>query len=958
MIQKPLGRVGLIAALTGGATLAAEVLGARLLRMLLGSAGLALAGAVAGVLGGIGLGAWWTGRALAQGRLRPGAVLRYGSVALWAFATVAPGLSALLATPIARALVGVSERAPLAGDVLRVALGVALTLGPGALAGSAYPSVVALSARGEAEGTAFTGALSSLGAAVFALLAVFVLAPAMGVATTLRVVALGWVAAAALARGLPDPALDPVAPQGISRDDRRDIAALLLAGLASTTWNLGLTRLAELSFGPSAYALAAATAAHVTALAAGELGAFIALRRRAVAGRDEARARWSRAVAAGAACAAATIPLAMSLPRWTGGFLAGGVRDVNALWAGAVAGVTALALPTVACIGATMAFAARARAGGDARQGEGNGRMLAAMGAGNVLGALLTPTALMPALRVEGTLALAAMLLAGAWAFVSRITLPRKAIGLALAGAVCALAVRGAWRDPAGVLDGPFLYAGAESLDLGAVVWRRDGREGTVAVRRDPTGAVILQINGKVDATSAGDAATQTVVGLLPTALAQRPRDALVIGLGSGMTADAVRAVPGVRRVRVLELVPEVLRAARVDFRAANHAVLDDPRVRVDAQDAAHTLRGTRETWDVIVSEPSNPWVAGMSDLFTREAFLAARERLRPGGTMGAWFHAYSTDAETVASIVETFRGVFPRAALVEVGPGSDYLLVGGREPWSVDLDVALERLRAEAPRAMLLRAGIDSDAALVARFLSGPRGVAAVGAGGEVLRASDLRLEFRAPRLLYRDARAEVFARFDRIQDLPLAGLVTRSAAGSTWLRLLDEGDAAREAAMHLRRMAVAEDEREYPRAIHEGELAVGLRPDDLLTRTRLARLYLLRAYHRRRARDPGGAEADLTTVIELRPHVTERFRALVMLGELALFRRDGRRAFARYDEALAIARAAGEPSPELHVRKAEALAMLGAPQAAAAELDLAIRLTRDPRRRRELEAVRRPRP
>lgn len=258
----------------------------------------------------------------------------------------------------------------------------------------------------------------------------------------------------------------------------------------------------------------------------------------------------------------------------------------------------------------------------------------------------------------------------------------------------------------------------------------------------------------------------------------------------------------------------------------------------------------------------------------------------------------------------------------------------------------------------MLLRAGIDSDAALLARFLSGPAGVAAVGDGGEALRASDLRLEFRAPRLLYRDARAEVFARFDRIQDLPLAGLVTQSSAGSSWLRLLDEGDPAREASMHLRRMAVAEDEHAYPRAIHEGELAVGLRPDDLLTRTRLARLYYLRALYRRRGNDPGGAEADLTTVIELRPHVTERFRALVTLGELALRRRDGQRAFARFDEALAIARAAGEPSPELHVRKAEALAMLGAPQAAAAELDQAIRSTRDPRRRRELEAIRTPRP
>jgi tetratricopeptide (TPR) repeat protein len=360
------------------------------------------------------------------------------------------------------------------------------------------------------------------------------------------------------------------------------------------------------------------------------------------------------------------------------------------------------------------------------------------------------------------------------------------------------------------------------------------------------------------------------------------------------------------------------------------------------------------ESWDVIVSEPSNPWVTGMSDLFTREAFEAARARLRPGGTFGAWFHAYSTDAATVAAIVRTFSEVFPRCTLVEVGAGVDYLLLGGREPWTVDLDVALQRLRASAPRAMLTRAGIDSDAALLARFLSGPRGVRAVGDGGEILRATDLRLEFDAPRRLYRDARAEVFARFARVQDLPLAGLVRDEGAGSTWLRLVERSEPAREAAMHLRRMAIAEDAHDYPAALAAGELAVGLRPADADTRTRLARLYLHRALQRHRGRDPGGAEVDLTTVVELRPYVAERFRALVLLGDLALRRRDHRRALARVDEALGLAAAAGEPAPELYVRRAEALAGLNAPQAAGEALDEAIRRTADPERRRALEALR----
>ena len=950
MIPPPLRRAGLLAALSGGATLAAEVLGARLLRTLLGSAGLALAGTLAGTLGGLGLGAWLAARALRHRRISPRALLLRACGILWLFATLAPTLSALLATPSARALVALSELSPALGDLARMLLGVALTAAPGALAGAVYPATVALSEGEEAQATAFTGALSSLGAAVFALVAVFVAAPALGVAHTLRGAALAWLLAVVVLWRQPEvlaPQRDPsrAAPPA----NRAALAALALAGFASTGFNLALTRLAELSFGPSAYALAAATAAHVTALAAGELVAFAWTRRRPVTGEADARRRWSFALAAGALAAVGVLPAAMSLPRWTGGFLAGGVRDVTPLWVGAVLGVSALALPVIGAVGVSMAFAARALG---ERGGEGNGRMLGAMAAGNVLGALLTASWVMPALRLEGALAVSAGCLAVGWSLVSAKPLGHKGIGVVGVALGAALLARRV--DPAGVLDGPFLYAGSSVLDLGAVVWRRDGREATVAVRRAPAGAVLLQINGKVDATSDGDAATQTVVGLLPVAFATDPRDVLVVGLGSGMTADAARSVEGVRTVRVLELVPEVITAARRDFREANRAVLEDPRVTVRAQDAAHALRGMSESWDVIVSEPSNPWVTGMSDLFTREAFEAARARLRPGGTFGAWFHAYSTDAATVAAIVRTFSEVFPRCTLVEVGAGVDYLLLGGREPWTVDLDVALQRLRASAPRAMLTRAGIDSDAALLARFLSGPRGVRAVGDGGEILRATDLRLEFDAPRRLYRDARAEVFARFARVQDLPLAGLVRDEGAGSTWLRLVERSEPAREAAMHLRRMAIAEDAHDYPAALAAGELAVGLRPADADTRTRLARLYLHRALQRHRGRDPGGAEVDLTTVVELRPYVAERFRALVLLGDLALRRRDHRRALARVDEALGLAAAAGEPAPELYVRRAEALAGLNAPQAAGEALDEAIRRTADPERRRALEALR----
>lgn len=135
--------------------------------------------------------------------------------------------------------------------------------------------------------------------------------------------------------------------------------------------------------------------------------------------------------------------------------------------------------------------------------------------------------------------------------------------------------------------------------------------------------------------------------------------------------------------------------------------------------------------------------------------------------------------------------------------------------------------------------------------------------------------------------------------------------------------------------------------------ELAAGLVPTDELHRTRVARLYLQRATLRRRGRDPGGAEADLTEALALRPQVSERFRALVALGNLANHRRDGSRAWTRFSEALDIARAAGQPAPELHVRRAEALAIIGAPAEAARGLEIAIRETTDPARRMQLRRL-----
>ena len=959
----------LCALLSGGATLAAEVMGARLLRSMLGSTSMAQTAAVSGVLLGLGLGAWIAGRQLTLGLITPRRLLVLSHLALAAFAALAPTLAHSLAAPIAHLLVGADAASALLGNTLRALVGVASTVLPGALAGSAFPALVMAGGWHGGEGTARVGAANSLGAAGAASLATFVLAPALGVSWTVRLAGLAYAAVALVAATSPpnplslqgegepegsrspSPSLGPPLPEGRGGwGVRSTFLGRALVGVASTAWQLTLTRLGILAFGPSAFALTAALSAHVISLFLGEAAAAAWIARRPHTSAPDALSSLCRLGALGAALA---LPIALALPRMSMHLLSGGAPSTFTLWSSAMGCVLAATLPLVAFVGAALAQGARALEVQGRSPAQSNGAVLLATSVGNGVGAWAVSFGALPLLRLEGTLALSALAMLLAGSLIARRTWWRELVWATLTVAGVLTTLRDARAHPAALLTGPFLYAGAEGLELGRVRWRRDGREATVAVRYDDTGGVLLQIDGKVDATSEGDATTQTVVGLVPTAMARNAGTALVVGLGSGMTADAVRSVPGVRSVTVLELLPEVVIAARGDFARSNHRVLYDPRVRARAADAAQWLRGSAETYDAIVSEPSNPWVAGMSELFTEEFFSAARARLRPGGVMGAWFHAYSTDGETVASVVETFRRVFPRSALVEVSAGQDYLLVGANEPYQLDLDAFFERVESPEARARAERAGIDGRAAWMARFLAGPRGVAAVGEGAEVLSARDLVLEFRAPSLLYRDATAEVFARFARVQDLPLAGLVRDASPGGTWLRVLDESEPLREAGAHLRAMVLAERAGAISRAISEGETAAGLVPTDELHRTRLARLYLQRATLRRRGHDPGGAEADLTEALALRPHVSERFRALVALGDLASRRRDGSRAWTRYTEALDIARAAQQPAPELHVRRAEALAILGAQADAARELEAAIRETSDPARRMQLREL-----
>ena len=342
------------------------------------------------------------------------------------------------------------------------------------------------------------------------------------------------------------------------------------------------------------------------------------------------------------------------------------------------------------------------------------------------------------------------------------------------------------------------------SLRAGRLEYYKEGAAGTVSVRK-VAGARSLAIDGKVDASNGGDMLTQRLLGLLPTMLHAGPRDALVIGLGSGVTADAVLASDEVRHLDVVEISPEVVEASAY-FVRENHDVLRKPAVRLLVGDGRSHLRLSARQYDVIVSEPSNPWMAGVSALFTREFFEAARARLRSGGIFCQWSHTYEIADTDLQSIVATFASVFPDGTMWLVGEG-DLLLIGSVDPGIEErLSGVAARARMGSVPALLADVGVPASASpfvLLSLFAGGPRELAQFG-NGAVLQADDrMTLEFSAARAMHAPPVGEA----GRLRALAARAALPSATAPVVRLARAEDWTALGDAALRADAFASAHD-------------------------------------------------------------------------------------------------------------------------------------------------------
>ncbi len=653
---------------------------------------------------------------------------------------------------------------------LGTALGL-ITL-PAIAMGATFPVVVRWFVRvsmrpGYDVGLLYAG--NTLGAALGAASAGFLLIPSFGLrGATLVAVALNIAAAGiSIALTLRDGEHEQAAPARVSdrksaRRSRRTVsddvprpqlaaAAVFVSGLVAMLLQVAWTRVLALIVGPTTFAFSAVVAAFITGLAIGSAVAS------ALAKRVHQPILWlATALWLGALGALLLARVADRLPYAIAWLVARPDATFTSVMATQSAAVVVMFLPMTVALGAAFPLAVAAAGGAEVTISRAVARLYVANTLGAIIGALGGGFLFVPALGLQDVV-LAASVTAAVFGGVIALArgTARGARTVILAGSAAAVvlaAASPAW-DREMLSSGAYKYAPyvadrdlQASLGAGRLLYYDEGPGGTVSVRR-LAGALLLAIDGKVDASNASDMLTQKLLGHVPMLLHPDARDVAIVGLGSGVTLGATLLHP-VRRVDMLEISPQVVEAASL-FAGDNRHALGDKRTNLLIGDGRSHLLLSSRRYDVIISEPSNPWMAGVATLFTQEFFKAARARLSPAGLFCQWAHTYDISDADLRSIVATFRSVFPDGTMWLVGEG-DLLLIGGLGSVESRLENVARTWARQAVASDLDAVHAHDSFAVLSLYLGGGSFMARYAGGAPMQTDDQTSLEFSAPRSIY----------------------------------------------------------------------------------------------------------------------------------------------------------------------------------------------------------------
>jgi predicted membrane-bound spermidine synthase len=429
-------------------------------------------------------------------------------------------------------------------------------------------------------------------------------------------------------------------------------------------------------------------------------------------------------------------------------------------------------------------------------EGFGNrvGRLLTSNTLGAVVGVLITGFILMPGTGLRAAFFILALALCLAvfflawhfrkWAFfVSSSTV---AVFLAIS---CIVGGEG-WRHvlTSGVFRARETEVDPTMLDIRKkylkIVYYKDGPDATVSVEKDADNELALRISGKPEASTKVDLPSQLIVAHLGMVMRPESKDVFILGLASGITCRGLLAYP-IEHLTVAENCAPVLRAAEF-FSDWNRGVLTNRVSNIRLEDGRTVLKLSRKPYDVIVSEPSNPWFASVGSVFSKEFYEIAASRLKPGGFMVQWFHTYEMQDSIVETVIRTFASVFPNMEIWDASYG-DLVLLGSNQPWDSSPARLRKAYEIDLVRKDLNSIGLGTPEAFWARRFASQRTAPFIAGPGPIQSDVFPMLEYDAPLAFYIGANARRLMRFDeRTWQATLASPETSAAVSKLDLKTL----------------------------------------------------------------------------------------------------------------------------------------------------------------------------
>lgn len=397
---------------------------------------------------------------------------------------------------------------------------------------------------------------------------------------------------------------------------------------------------------------------------------------------------------------------------------------------------------------------------------------------GTVIGALTTGLVLIPTFGVKLSIELGVLLngLLGLTIFFlyARFS-SRWRIGLAVLFILLGLGYKivfPAWDQRsavAGVFRGLFIAVPdtyeefrRDNEEGRKVLWYKEGINANVAVLEVPNGDSLqrlLIINAKVDASTVTDLPTQILLAQIPLMMLPDSGDALVIGLGSGITSGSALRHP-IRSLDCVEISSEVVECVSY-FSQHNYNFPNDPRVKLYIDDAITYLKITPKKYNYIISEPSNPWIAGIGNLFSKEFFELCKKRLEPGGVLTQWFHRYDIDDQILELVMCTISRSFPFVTVWKVSD-SDIIILASMNPIKANFD-AMERKMKYPPIAYeLARVQIYDLPSLLSTQITSARNNTFSSRQGQINTVKKPLLEFMAPISMFTHSTAKMMDSLD----------------------------------------------------------------------------------------------------------------------------------------------------------------------------------------------------